>query len=86
MKGTGQVSADVFNLSDMRQVMRLQEYLQEMGGMNYFIHPRMDSVCMLALGGGCSSQKNIGQIISDFNWYILLYRIMISPSECCRMF
>ena len=27
LRGTGQVSADVFNLSDMRQVMRLQEYL-----------------------------------------------------------
>ena len=27
LRGTGQVSADVFNLSDMRQLMRLQEYL-----------------------------------------------------------
>ena len=35
LRGAGQVSADIFNLSDMRQVMRLQEYLQENGG--YFI-------------------------------------------------
>ena len=27
LRGTGQVSSDVFNLSDMRQLMRLQEYL-----------------------------------------------------------
>ena len=41
---------------------------------------------MLASGEEYSFQRNIGQIISDSNWYILLYRIMISVSKCCRMF
>ena len=53
--------------------------------MNYFIHQKMASVSMPVLGEGCSSQKNIGQTISDFNWYILLYRIMNSVPKCFRM-
>ena len=47
LRGTGQVSADVFNLSDMRQVMRLQEYLQENGGYELFHTPK-NGQCLYA--------------------------------------
>ena len=41
------MSADIFNLSDMRQVMRLQEYLQENGGYELFHTPK-NGQCMFA--------------------------------------
>ena len=47
LRGSGQVSADIFNLSDMRQVMRLQEYLQENGGYELFHTPK-NGQCMFA--------------------------------------
>ena len=47
LRGTGQVSADVFNLSDMRQLMRLQEYLQENGGYELFHTPK-NGQCLYA--------------------------------------
>ena len=47
LRGSGQVSADIFNLSDMRQVMRLQEYLQENGGYELFYTPK-NGQCMFA--------------------------------------
>ena len=39
-RGKGQVSADIFNLSDMRQVMRLQRYLQDNGSYELFHTPK----------------------------------------------
>ena len=36
LRGKGQVSADIFNLSDMRQVMRVQRYLQDNGSYELF--------------------------------------------------
>ena len=47
LRGTGQVSADVFNLSDMRQVIRLQEYLQDNGGYELFHTPK-NGQCLYA--------------------------------------
>ena len=47
LRGTGQVSADVFNLSDMRQLMRLQEYLQDNGSYELFHTPK-NGQCLYA--------------------------------------
>ena len=47
LRGKGQVTADVFNLSDMRQVMRIQHYLQENGPYELFHTPK-NGQCMFA--------------------------------------
>ena len=48
LRGKGQVSADVFNLSDMRQLMRLQEYLQDNGSYELFHTPK-NGQCLYAM-------------------------------------
>ena len=47
LRGAGPVSADIFNLSDMRQVMRLQEYLQENGSFEV-CHTPKNGQCLFA--------------------------------------
>ena len=47
LRGAGPVSADIFNLLDMRQVMRLQEYLQENGSFEVFHTPK-NGQCLFA--------------------------------------
>ena len=47
LRGSGQVSADIFNLSDMRQVMKAaRSIFRKMVDMNYFILPKMVSACL----------------------------------------
>ena len=47
LKGQGPVSADLFNLSDLRQVLRLQEYLQENASLELFHTPK-NGQCLFA--------------------------------------
>ena len=47
LKGTGPVSADLFNLSDLRQVLRLQEYLQDNASLELFHTPK-NGQCLFA--------------------------------------
>ena len=47
LTGTGPVSADLFNLSDLRQVLRLQEYLQENASLELFHTPK-NGQCLFA--------------------------------------
>ena len=47
LRGKGQVSADIFNLSDMRQLMRLQRYLQDNGSYELFHTPK-NGQCMFS--------------------------------------
>ena len=45
--GKGPVSADLFNLSDLRQVLRLQEYLQDNASLELFHMPK-NGQCLFA--------------------------------------
>ena len=54
LKGTGPVSADLFNLSDLRQVLRLQEYLQDNASLELFHTPK-NGQCLF-----CFHQKGSG--------------------------
>ena len=47
LKGKGPVSADLFNLSDLRQVLRLQEYLQDNASLELFHTPK-NGQCLFA--------------------------------------
>ena len=47
LKGKGPVSADLFNLSDLRQVLRLQEYLQDNASLELFHTPKNEQ-CLFA--------------------------------------
>ena len=47
LTGKGPVSADLFNLSDLRQVLRLQEYLQDNASLELFHTPK-NGQCLFA--------------------------------------
>ena len=47
LKGKGPVSADLSNLSDLRQVLRLQEYLQDNASLELFHTPK-NGQCLFA--------------------------------------
>ena len=63
--GKGPVSADLFNLSDLRQVLRLQEYLQDNASLELFHTPK-NGQCLLE--EPLKYLKSTGQIISDISW------------------
>ena len=82
LRGTGQVSADVFNLSDMRQVMRLQEYLQDNGGYELFHTPKNGQCLYASIRRGMQLPE---EYRSNHLRFQLVYFVVQNHDFCFKM-
>ena len=82
LRGTGQVSADVFNLSDMRQLMRLQEYLQENGGYELFHTPKNGQCLYASIRRGMQLPE---EYRSNHLRFQLVYFVVQNHDFCFKM-